>query len=479
MICDHNWRPHEWRDPDKTTTFGMRCGICGSLLPHYHITPEGKLKTLCSPSQASAIYDYESPLILFGSGFGGGKTWTQEQFVIDRVMKGPPGTQGIITEPTYKMVTKILENGPSAMAKWLRLRKIPHDYNQSKYFFALPDGRCIWMLSTQDPSSLAGSTVAVVAMDEAAQSDERAFEELNMRLRDPNCVCQMLCGSTHDGPTWFSRKMAERNEDGTLKHKVINGNTFDNFTLDSSYHRRQETVYAKGSPEYEMYVLGIMRVLQGNVFTALKPVLHFRPCRNREAGTLVLGGDFNEHYMVTLVGRLLGSELHIFGEVVTAGEGRSDATPGWGADAATRFHYGRVRDYLFNSGLAVYRNNAVRQKTTAEQVMAYVDASGAFQRTAATTTDHHLVRDAGFWTVHDPSNPPVRDSVTHVQGVLGDRRLFFDQAGAPLTCRAMLEHDRDKRTGKPRKDYDQHKDIPFDAFTDCVRYMAWHLLRRR
>jgi hypothetical protein len=86
------------------------------------------------------------------------------------------------------------------------------------------------------------------------------------------------------------------------------------------------------------------------------------------------------------------------------------------------------------------------------------------------------VRGCGFWTVHDPSNPSVRDSTTNVLGALHERRLFIDPEGAPLTARAMLEHSHDARTGKPRKDYDQLKDIPFDAFTDCVRYMTWHLL---
>lgn len=462
----HRMEPAEWTDADGAST-GMRCATCGVRRVHYQQRTDSKLRLFYNDTQRAVLQDHTSPTILLASGFGGGKTWTEEQFVIDRVMSGPPGTQGIIVEPNYTMTSNILERGSSSVFWWLKLRGVPYGYNHTKHYISLPGDRGISLLSADHPDSLAGSTVAVVAIDEAAFVDRGAFEQLSMRCRDPSVITpQLLCASTHDGAnTWFAAMIAQG------KHTVVRGTSLDNFVLPDSYLERQRTLWPVGTPEHDMYVLGIPRILSGNAYRV--SAANFRQCINPDAGNIVIGGDFNEHYMVSVIGRYLRGELHIWGEVVTRGEEHADTT--------TRVHYEAVRTLLEARGYAIYHTGAVRQVRTSEQIEAHIDASSTAQKTSAENTDEHLVREVGFWTVHDPANPPVRDRRNSVQAAFHDRRLFIDEDGAPVTARAVREQDMDPKTGQPRK----HKGpvskgaVVFDAHTDSVGYLVWNLMPLR
>jgi len=181
----------------------------------------------------------------------------------------------------------------------------------------------------------------------------------------------------------------------------------------------------------------------------------------------VLGGDFNVHYMVTVVGAWdeRKAKLHICGEVITR------SLNGTNTDA----HYHKVREYLctpaFRGG---YYESGMMLDNTNKHITVAIDASGKNPHSAAIQTDEAMVRNVGFKTWHMGKNPEVQDRINTVNAALAAGKLLIDPRAAPETLRAMKEHSWDKH-GEPQKRWNKD-DHECDHYMDALGYLVYRLL---
>lgn len=472
MTCEagHDLVSGEGREANGVRWYGSHCRVCRARKVHYRRMPDGRIEHEYNATQLNVLFDYTTSELFMASGWGGGKTFAFVHWGYDRTMRNPPGSRGMLVEPNYGMVDRILV---PEMQRWWQLWGVPWLYNERKRLVTLPGNRGIWLASADNPDSLLGPTLCFFGVDEASQTDDDTYKAGNSRVRDSRAnILQSLFVSTHLGTnTWFNKRANRKDERGRIIARQVSGRSFDNFALPASYFADRLSAYTPGTPEYEMFVNGRAMSLSGSIYSALKD-RHFRPCTNRADGDVVVMGDFNVDYMVSVIGRWLPDELHIWGEVITKGKGLDDAV--------TNVHYEAVRKYLLKHRVAVMRGSSVVSVATGRVVEAYVDASSTAQKTSARHSDEWYVKQHGFWPMHPRGNPPVQSTIDCVQAGLKRGALFFDERDCPETCRAMREHDRNPKTDRPRKGREFGEgNVPLDAHTDCVRYGMWGLMPLR
>jgi len=110
----------------------------------------------------------------------------------------------------------------------------------------------------------------------------------------------------------------------------------------------------------------------------------------------------------------------------------------------------------------------IRNRYGTRKIFVYPDPSGSARKSsAAGSTDHSILANAGFVVKSPHSHNPVRDGINAVNSMLcaasGDRRFMIDPR-----CRRMIEslskHSYKEGTSVP------DKDSGFDHFADSMRY---------
>ena len=122
---------------------------------------------------------------------------------------------------------------------------------------------------------------------------------------------------------------------------------------------------------------------------------------------LRIGVDFNIGNMSAVVGVKLGEKLLIIDEIVSAHD----------TDALAQ---------------------EIKRRYPTNRIYVYPDASGGNRSTNAAKTDIQILETYGFTNLSAKSNPPIRDRVSSVQGLLcngkGQVRLQIN-----ASCRRMIE----------------------------------------
>jgi hypothetical protein len=105
------------------------------------------------------------------------------------------------------------------------------------------------------------------------------------------------------------------------------------------------------------------------------------------------------------------------------------------------------------------------------KIYIYPDASGGNRSTNATKTDIQILESYGFVNQSALSNPPVRDRVNSVQGLLlngkGETRLMISKKAVKLI--ECLELQSYNERGEP------DKDAGYDHMNDALGYITWRL----
>ena len=98
--------------------------------------------------------------------------------------------------------------------------------------------------------------------------------------------------------------------------------------------------------------------------------------------------DFNVSPLVAMVSRINGNEISVIDEIVMEGSNTFEMV-----------------EELLNR----YPNN---------RIWVYPDASGQARKTSSNTSDHHILRNAGFVLKVRNINPPVKDRIASVNASL-------------------------------------------------------------
>jgi len=379
-------------------------------------------------------------------------------WALDRCLRNPVGTAGMIIAPTYPVLRQ------STMQRFfdeLDEMGIPYSRNKSEHTCTI-HGRHIFFRSADKPESLVGADLAWLWLDEAALMDRMAFIRAFQRVRDPRATLrQRLATTTPEGTRTWVHEREQRSD-----VRVIRASTLDNRSLTPDVIEGLRSMYANDPAGWRQYVEGIATDLHGNIYTNLSAA-NVRPYEDpRASDELVIGWDFNVHCMVSVVGiwRPHLDTLHIVGDHVTTSINGT----------TTAEHADALRDALIKSGNARMGDSGLIGALNLTRVRAFIDASGRQQRSSAAWTDEVAVRNAGFSPRAPAANPLVRDRINTVQHALHLRRLLIDERRAPRVLRALREHARDKN-GEPQKKW-SGSEFQADHWCDAVGYMTCALL---
>ena len=111
----------------------------------------------------------------------------------------------------------------------------------------------------------------------------------------------------------------------------------------------------------------------------------------------------------------------------------------------------------------------IRNRYGDKRIHIHPDASGSARKTSSNTTDHNIMRNAGFTLKVNRSQPAVRDRINSVNSMLlnsqGDRRMVIHPRCKRL-IEALIKHQYKEGTQVP------DKNSGYDHITDALGYLV-------
>ena len=370
------------------------------------------------PHQFDLIEDTTTRILGLVSGYGGGKTYAVARKACTLALLNP-GSDGIITEPNFPLLTQILI--PEVMDA-LNEFGIPFHFNKSEViFYCTVAGKQTRIIckSMERYDRLIGVNAAWVILDEFDTAKTAlaysAFEKLMGRLR-AGSVRQMVIVSTPEGFKAMYRIFVK---DAGAGRRLIRARTQDNKHLPPDYIQSLLETYP---PELiDAYIEGrFVNLTSGTVYRSYGREVNRSQEKIQPNEPLKIGMDFNVGNMAACVFVLRGKNWHCVDEL----KGGSD-TPAMIQTIKARFE--------------------------GHHVTIYPDASGANASSkGASLSDIGLLRSAGYAIRARASNPRVRDRINAVNMGFHGGMVFVNPDTCPETARCLEQQPYDKN-GEPDK----------------------------
>ena len=373
------------------------------------------------PHQFDLIEDTTTRILGLVSGYGGGKTYAVARKACTLALLNP-GSDGIITEPNFPLLTQILI--PEVEAA-LEEFGIPFHFNKSEViFYCTVSGKQTRIIckSMERYDRLIGVNAAWVILDEfdtaKAALAYSAFEKLMGRLRAGN-VRQMVIVSTPEGFKAMHRIFVKDAGEG---RRLLRARTQDNKHLPPDFIQSLLDTYP--DELISAYLDGeFVNLTSGSVYTSYDREVN----RSRETlqpgEPIKLGMDFNVGNMAACAYVLRENDWHCVDEI----KGGRD-TPAM--------------------------IDTIKDRWAGHHVTIYPDASGANASSkGASISDIGLLRGAGFTIRARPSNPRVKDRILAVNMAFQNKRVFVNPDTCPETARCLEQQaydangEPDKKTG--------------------------------
>jgi len=393
------------------------------------------------PGQLDFVNDHTTQILGVSAGYGAGKTRALCAKAV-HLAAANQGFIGCVLEPTGPLIRDIFVNDFDA---FLESYNIPYSYRASplpEYVLHLPLGDTkILCRSFENWTRIIGLNLAWVLADEidtvAPSIASRAFPKILGRLRAGN-IRQFGAASTPEGFRWMFNTFASEDALSRTDRKLIKMRTADNPHLPADFIERLQANYDPNL--LRAYLDGeFINLTTGTVydrFDRAKHVVTQLPDYSEEP--LRIGVDFNIGNMSAVIGIRSGKGLVIIDEISGAHD-----TDALGAE--------------------------IRRRYPTHRLYGYPDASGGNRSTNATQTDIQILEQYGISNQSPKANPPVRDRVAAVQGLLengkGEHRLKINS-----TCKRMiecLELQCYNDNGAPDKEGGH------DHMTDALGYLVW------
>lgn len=390
------------------------------------------------PHQADFVADTTSPYLVLEGGLGSGKTVALVVKML-QLAQASPGVPGLIVEPTSDLIGSIfLPTVEELFGTW----GIPFDY-RTQYrgrvavLLIWPGTSAetvVYLRSGDKPQRIVGFKVGWFLLDEVDQLKADVWRRCIGRWRDSRAkVMQAVAvGTPEEGFNWTFERFHVKPAPGT---RVIQGvSTRANVFLPKDY--ADHLAANHDEDELARVLTGKRTTRTGLVYKRFDRTLHCRPCDNPIDGELFIGADFNVSAMAWVFGRRLGSEIHIFGELVR----ENTDTMAQAEEAAAYL----ARMFKRVKGIDITPMQAARR------CQVVPDASAAARRTSATDSDvQHLIR-CGFDVRRPATNPPIKDRIFSVNLAFAESRLFVDPDRCPTLLRC-IEQQGYAKDGMPDK----------------------------
>lgn len=423
------------------------------------------------PHQMELMRDTTTQILGMCSGFGGGKSFSAARKAVQLLLLNP-GCDGIVTEPTYPLLTQIMV--PELKAA-LEQFEVPYRYNKvENIFYCTVDGEPTRIIcaSMENYARLIGINAAWIVSDEFDTTKHEvaieAFRKLIGRIRRGK-VRQFVIVSTPEGYRAMYQIFVLENNPRDPKYKegqkrLIKARTYDNHHLPADYIERMESLYP--GAHIKAYLNGeFTNLTQGSIY-------HEFSREGNKCDTVVLPGeplhigqDFNVGKQASCVCVKRIIMLPVPGTLVW-----DDSTNDYAAELepVEQLH---VVDEFFGQLDTPATIRAIREKYQPEgsaeaadgswhEINIYPDASGRNRKTNdASTSDIAQLEDAGFIVHSGASNPAVQDRILAMNAMIcnahGRRRLLVNPTCETVT-NCLERQVYNEKTGEPDKGKHDH-----------------------
>lgn len=345
--------------------------------------------------------------VAFVGGVGSGKSHLGAHYALEMAVRNP-NVRGFIAANTYPQLWQSTLTALYKVAKQygVPIRPERPESAAKKKVLYLWERVEVLCRSAERYAEWDGTEVGWFWLDEAKTMPPGAWLAINERLRDVRC--EALSGwlsTTPDGYNWVS-DLADDPE-----VRIVNSHTSQNPNLPPGY---VDSLMRKMSPELVAQQLAgqFVNVCEGECYP------HFSRAENTGQyapgdGEQLIGIDFNvDPGMHAYLIELRRDDVLVLDEIFLKG----GDTP----------QLARELERRYGTGLPLVP-----------------DAAGG-QRHTTGTSDHQILREAGFKLINRRANPPLKNRINAVNGriynALGERHLFVDQS-----CK-LLRNDLERCT---------------------------------
>jgi len=330
---------------------------------------------------------------LLVGGYGSGKTYVGALRGL-YLSNQNPGMAGMYVSPTFSLAKKTII---PALKEILDRAGILYNYHATDHVFSFTSfGGDIWIGSGDEPKTLIGQNLAWAGVDEPFIQSIIVLEKMIARVRIKNAVSELFLTGTPEELNW-GYDMALNNEN-RFDVGVVTASSLDNHHTSELY--KQNLLRAYTEEQIKAYVEGqFVNLTMGRVCKPFNRNDHVVR-RNDMAELLTtfpieFGIDFNVDYMSAELFVDINGYMHFFDEI------------------------------RLNNSDTFEISEAIRDKYP-NCSLSYPDATGKSRKSSSTTTDHQILKDAGFTIKVKNSNPPVKNRVNTWNWLLKEKRVTID-----------------------------------------------------
>jgi len=380
------------------------------------------------PHQVELFGDQTTKILGLCSGFGGGKSWAAARKAVQLALLNP-GCDGIITEPTLDLLTKIMypEMEKALLEAGLKFRFVKQD----RIFYVRIKGRTTRILcdSMENYARLIGVNAAWVVSDEfdttKMQIALAAFDKLLGRMR-AGVIRQFVIVSTPEG---FSAMYHVFITQASEETRLIRAKSTDNPHLPADYIDTMRKKYPDAL--VQAYINGeFVNLTSGTIYYSYDRAKNSSRECVCDGDTLYIGMDFNVQHMAAIVHVLRNNG---YGEQVPHA----------------------VDEFIDLYDTQDMIDNILMKYGDRHQINIYPDASGKNRKTSALETDIAMLEAAGFGVHYTEANPPVRSRINSMNAMFhnaaGERRYFVNEIACPKYANSLQYQIYNEKTGEPDK----------------------------
>jgi len=373
-------------------------------------------------------------------GFGSGKSFIGALKTLSKKLEYP-NVDVAYYLPTYPLIRDVAF---PLFKKLLDKQNIKYELNRSEKNFITPHGRII-LRSMDTPDLIIGYEVGYSLIDEADALPINKMKEVFIRVLArnrsnlPNNEINSLdFVGTPEGFNFLYHFFVTNTNENKL---LIKAKTEDNPHLPVSYIETLKQSYTK--EQLQAYLNGeFINLKHGSVYYPFKRKLNHTDILYTENDLLHIGMDFNITNMSAVIHIEKDGFIYAVDEITSVYDTRS-----------------------MIERLSQYKNT----------IYIYPDASGNQRQSNASYTDIELLRKAGHVVHARRSNPPVRDRINKLNGLIlnakGERKYFVNTNKCPKLTQAL---EQLSYTASGEVD----KTSGHDHITDAAGYYVYHTLKQ-
>lgn len=393
-----------------------------------------RIKFDANPKQQEFMEDVKSPILMYTSGLGGGKTYglVNKSLQLSFLNKD---TEGGFLCPSYSDYKRDVL---PTFEKIFEENKLTVKINLSDKFFIFPwTNKKLYVFTGENP--IKGPNLGWCCINEFSSIRWERIREMMERVRDKKAkyMQRVFAGTPEDVFGWVPDFVEAQQLAGRIN--LIKGTTMDNLAhLGEDYIDQLKTTLDPVA--LKLFLNGEMVRLGTDYFYyAYRPENNDNPDLRWDKDLLVhIGLDFNVSRMAAVCAHKVGDKLHVFDEIYLNG-GNSDTN---------------------------MMADALEARYPKHQVLITCDAAGKARKTSG-LSDVDILRARGFEVRYRSANPRLRKRQLLMNGLLHNGRILIH----PTNCKT-LKRDLSK-VEQHQATFEKVKTNPdMTHASDCLDYLC-------